>query len=115
MKFVKKPVQNGGKMFFIAYQREDGTERICTEVGLSEAFPEERATKIVEALNKSLGNGTVNPDEPIDIQKILTSEEEIVKDSESQNVVLEQSEKSHEEEIVKKRVAPKKSSKSNKK
>ena len=44
MKFVKKPVQNGGKMFFIAYQREDGTERICTEVGLSEAFPEERAT-----------------------------------------------------------------------
>ena len=40
MKFIKKPVQNGGKMYFIAYQREDGTERICTEVGLSEAFPE---------------------------------------------------------------------------
>jgi len=110
MKFVKKPVQNGGKMFFIAYQREDGTERICTEVGLSEAFPEERATKIVEALNKSLGNGTVNPDEPIDVQKILTSENEIVADSESKTVVVEQ-----QSESAEKKVTPKKSSKSNKK
>lgn len=108
MKFVKKPVQNGGKMFFIAYQREDGTERICTEVGLSEAFPEERATKIVEALNKSLG--TVNPDEPIDIQKILTSENEIVVDSESKTVAVEQ-----QSESAEKKVTPKKSSKSNKK
>ena len=108
MKFIKKPVQNGGKMYFIAYQREDGTERICTEVGLSEAFPEERATKIVEALNRSIDNGTINPDEPIDLQEVLTSEEESVVDTESNKVVVQ-------DQTTETKVAPQKSTKSNKK
>lgn len=112
MKFIKKPVQNGGKMYFIAYQREDGTERICTEVGLSEAFPEERATKIVEALNRSIG--TINPEEPIDIQKVLTSEDIPVVDSKEKNVVVEQP-KEVEKTVEQKVTSKKTSSKLNKK
>lgn len=88
MKFEKKLVAGTQDMYFIAYVRDDGTERICTETGFAEAFPDKRAAEIVEALNKALAGGQVDPEQPINIAKLMTADQ-VVKDSEEKPVVVE--------------------------
>lgn len=89
MKFEKKLVAGTQDMYFIAYVRDDGTERICIETGFAEAFPDRRATEIVEALNKALAGGQVDPEQPINLAKLMTADDQVVKDSEEKPVVVE--------------------------
>lgn len=93
MKFIAKEVQNSTNMYYIAYQLEDGSERMCTEVGYSEAFPKDRADRIVEALNKAVAEGPVEDPTKL-VEDVITQDNESIIDSESKNVVVPKSKES---------------------